>query len=244
MDLESGAIRMVYDQLERDMQEAWAIHGVYSAYAWMPDGQSVIAWAKGKIHRIQIEDGSDEILPFHITDTRTTRKPVRFPIDVAPEEFSVKMLRWVQTSPDGSQVAYQSLGYIYVKDLPDGEPRRLTRQTEHFEFYPSYSPDGKYIVYSTWNDDKFGAIRVAATDPNEEEGWKVTSQPGHYLQPVFSPDGESIAYVKSSGGFLRSPLWSREPGIYLIGAKGGEPTVVTKAGRIAVWKRCESTVLH
>ena len=38
-DVESGAVRLIYDKLERDMQEAWAIHGVYPAFAWMPDGQ-------------------------------------------------------------------------------------------------------------------------------------------------------------------------------------------------------------
>ena len=38
----SGAVRLLYDQLERDMQEAWAIHGVYPTFAWMPDGQSIV----------------------------------------------------------------------------------------------------------------------------------------------------------------------------------------------------------
>lgn len=42
-DTETGAVRLIYDRLERDMQEAWAIHGVYPAFAWMPDGQSIVA---------------------------------------------------------------------------------------------------------------------------------------------------------------------------------------------------------
>ena len=46
-DTRSGAVRLVYDDLERDMQEAWAIHGVYSSFAWMPDGDAIIVWAKG-----------------------------------------------------------------------------------------------------------------------------------------------------------------------------------------------------
>lgn len=230
IDLESGATRLIYDALERDMQEAWAIHGVYTGYNWTPDGESIVIWAKGKIHRIQVADGSDTILPFHVTDERSTRTPVRFPIEVAPEQFPVKMLRWVQVSPAGNQVVFQALGYLYVKDLPDGTPRRLTQQSEHFEFYPSYSPDGRHIVYTTWNDQKFGSIRVCSADADEGESWKVTSQPGHYLQPVFAPDGLSIAYVKGTGGFLRSALWSREPGIYTIPTKGGEPTLVNKGG--------------
>lgn len=230
LDVESGAIRLLYDELERDMQEAWAIHGVYPTYAWMPDGQSLIVYAKGKIRRISVTDGSDEIIPFRIVDQREMRRAVRFPVEVAPEKFPVKMLRWVQVSPSGDQVVFQSLGYLYVRNLPDGQPRRLTNQSEHFEFYPSYSHDGKHIVYTTWNDEKLGSIRVAAANPEEPESWKVTTQPGHYLEPAFSPDGQSIVYRKSGDGYLRSPLWSREPGLYSISARGGEAVKLHAGG--------------
>ena len=230
MDIESGAIRLVYDELERDMQEAWAIHGVYPNFAWMPDGLSIVAWAKGKIRRISVDSGEAEVIPFHIVDEREMRKSVRFPVEVAPDNFAVKMLRWVQVSPTGKQVVFQTLGHLYVRDLPDGEPRRLTTQTDHFEFYPSYSADGKHIVYTTWDDEKLGSVRIASADPEEGEGWKVTSQPGHYLEPTFSPDGQTVVYRKSSDGYLRSPLWSREPGLYRVDARGGEPTKLHSSG--------------
>jgi len=158
------------------------------------------------------------------------RRPVRFPVDVAPENFPVKMLRWVQVSPTGNQVVFQTLGHLYVRDLPEGEPRRLTNQNDHFEFYPSYSADGKHIVYTTWDDEKIGTVRVASSDPQEAEGWKVTTQPGHYLKPAFSPDGQTIVYRKSSDGYLRSPLWSREPGLYQIPTRGGDPTKLRSSG--------------
>ena len=67
-DLESGRVRLVYDLLERDMQEAWAIHGVYPAFAWTPDGNSIIAWAKGRIRNINVNDGTTTVIPFHIKD--------------------------------------------------------------------------------------------------------------------------------------------------------------------------------
>ncbi len=50
--------------------------------------------------------------------TRRVEDAVRFPIEVAPQNFDVKMLRWVEVSPRGNQVLYQALGYIYVRDLP------------------------------------------------------------------------------------------------------------------------------
>ncbi|MEL6110558.1 MAG: amidohydrolase, partial [Planctomycetota bacterium] len=229
-DLESGAIRLVDDDLERDMQEAWAIHGVYCGFDWTPDSKSIVLWAKGKIRRIEIADGSSRVIPFRIVDRRKTRTAVRFPIEVAPDTFDVKMLRDVCVSPDGSQVAYQALGYIYVKALPDGEPQRLTSQTNHFEFAPSYSRDGRYIVYTTWNDQTFGSIRIASVDKQANENWVVTQRPGHYFTPVFTPDGEHIVYQRGGGGHLRSSLWSRDGGLYSIAVRDGEPELITKGG--------------
>ena len=229
-DTESGAVRVLYTELERDMQETWAIHGVYPTFAWTPDQKHLVLWAHGKIRKISVQDGSASILPFHIKDGRTVTKALRVPIKVAPEEFDVRMLRWVTVSPLGNQVAFQALGYIYVRNLPDGEPKRLTTQTDHFEFYPAYSRDGKSLAYSTWNDEKLGSIRVASSEPGQANTRKLTKQPGHFTQPIFSPDGNTIVYVKTGGGYLRSGLWSRETGIYRVPVHAGEPKRILKGG--------------
>ena len=72
--------------------------------------------------------------------------------------YPIKMLRWATVSPNGKQVVYGALGYLYIRDLPNGTPHRLTKQTDHFEFYPAWSRDGKSIVYTTWNDQTLGTI--------------------------------------------------------------------------------------
>ena len=169
------------------MQEAWAIHGVYSGFDWTPDGQSIVIWAKGKIRRVDVESGEAEVIPFRIRDHRTASEVVRHKVPVGQDRFDVKMLRQVAVSPRGDEVAYQALGYIYVRSLPDGHPRRMTEQTEHFEFYPRYSRDGSHLVYTTWNDLSLGSIRVASTDRTKNDNWVVTDTPGHYIRPgVFS----------------------------------------------------------
>ena len=228
-DTESGSVRLIYDQLERDMQEAWAIHGVYPAFAWMPDGKSIVMWAKGKIRRINIADGSVSVIPFRIKDERSISKVVRFPIEVAPEEFDVRMLRWVNVSPNGKQVAFQALGKVYVRDLPDGDPQRLTNRSGEFEFCPSWSRDGKSIVYTTWNDRTLGSIRIASVD-DPLSARKITVRPGHYVNPVLSPDGKTIVFEKSGGGRLRSPLYSHDPGVYRISVNGGQPVRISPRG--------------
>ena len=231
MDVDSGAVQMVYDDLERDMQETWAIHGVYPGYSWTPDGNSIVFWARGTIKQLNLSDQSVKEIPFHIRDTRDVAEPVRFSIDVAPETFPVKMLQWVQVSPKGDSVVYQALGHIYIKDLPNGTPRRLTRQEDHFEFYPSFSADGNQIVYTTWHDENLGEIRIAPVtqEPNADSK-AITTKPGHYIAPVFSPDGKTIVFQKTGGGWLTSPLWSRDLGIYAVSAEGGEMKKVTERG--------------
>jgi imidazolonepropionase-like amidohydrolase len=107
----------------------------------------------------------------------------------------------------------------------------LTNQSEHFEYYPSYSSDGRYVVYSTWDDKKLGSIRVVSSTPGaDQENWTVTSQPGHFTEPVFTPDGDTIVFVKGAGGYVTSPLWSREAGLYRIPARGGDASRIVESG--------------
>jgi len=261
-DVESGIERPIWDGLERDMQETWAVQGVYPGMAWMPDSKSVVFWSGGKIRREDLATEQVAVIPFHVKDSRKAAKAVRFGVDVltglmqassspglspsppergeragvrgatlSPPTFPVRMLRWVSVSPDGKRAAYQALGYVYVKDLPDGAPRRLTRQTDHFEYFPSWSRDSKSIVYSTWNDETLGSIRIAGVEKAGGASRVVTDKPGHYLDPVLSPDGTRVVYRKDTGGYLRSDAWSAEPGLYGISAAGGgKPFLITEDG--------------
>ena len=134
----------------------------------------------------------------------------------------------MNVKPLGDRVVYQTLGHLYVRALPNGEPRRLTTQNDHGEFYPSWSRDGKSIVYVTWDDSLLGSVRIASATGGA--GRVITTQPGHYLEPVLSPDGKTVVYRKSSDGYLRSPLWSSDPGIYAVPAAGGKPRRISKDG--------------
>ncbi len=228
-DLASGAETQIYDGLERDMQETWAIHGVYPTFAWTPDDRAIVFWAKGGIWRIDVATREVKPIPFHVSGTRQATEAVRFPIAVAPDRFEVKALRDVAVSPAGNQVVYVALGRLYTRALPDGTPRRLTTQNDHWEAAPSFSRDGRQIVYTTWNDQKLGSIRIAAASGGE--GRVITTEPGHYMEPCFTPDGARVVYRKTTGGGLISDLWSQDPGIYVTPAAGGEPRRVVKWGR-------------
>jgi imidazolonepropionase-like amidohydrolase/Tol biopolymer transport system component len=228
MDLASRASRLVWDGLERDMQETWAIHGVYPGMAWTPDGKELVLWARGKLWRVDATSGAQREIPFHVADVRKLSEPVRFPVEVAPNEFDVKLLRWVRVSPKGDFVVYQALGHLWKRALPDGTPARLTKQDDVFEFFPALSRDGKSLAYTTWNDATLGSLRVL--DLASGAVRTLTKEPGHYENPVFTPDGNALVYEKRGGGYVTSPLWSKDPGIYRIPAAGGTPELVTKEG--------------
>lgn len=235
LDLASGAARPVWDGLERDMQETWAIHGVYPRMAWTPDGKELVLWARGKLWRVDAASGAQREIPFHVADTRTTFEAVRFPVEVAPRDgdgsFDVKLLRWVRVTPQGDQVVYQALGHLWTRALPEGTPRRLVEVADEFEFFPALSRDGKSLVYTAWNDERLGSLRVLELASGAVR--TLTKEPGHYADPVFTPDGSAVVYEKRGGGYVTSPLWSHDPGIYRIASHpgaGDEPELVCKEG--------------
>ena len=217
-DLHTGVEKAVWPQLERDMQETWAIHGVYPGFNWLPDSRELVVWAKGGLWRVDPFSGKAQAIPFHVKDTREIRPAVRFAQEVAPGEFNVRQLRWVNVAPQGDKVVYSALGHVYARSLPNGEARRLTSQNRHFEFFPKLSPDGKKVVYSTWHDEELGSVRVLDLASGKET--IVNSGKGKFLEPAFSRDGKQVAFVKQGGGYLTTPWYGLDPGVYMAAVDG------------------------
>jgi len=227
-DMESGRTRALWDGLDHDQQEAWSIFGTYSGYAWTPDGASLVIGARGKLWKVAVATGAPTPIPFTARVTQTITDAVRFPQQVAPDQFDVKLLRWVSVSPDDKRVAYTALGKLYVRDLPAGTPRRVTKQSRDFELYPAWSPDGLALTYVSFNDDSLGAVRTVRVDGTQPR--TITSRPGHYIEPRFSNDGRQIVFRRIGGDGLRGALFARDPGVYIAPAIGGEARLVTVEG--------------
>lgn len=226
-DLVSGEITKLYDTLDLDMQETWAVHGAYPAMDWTPDSRQIVFWAGGKLRRVGL-DGKSAIIPFHVADTRGVIDPPRTKTAVAPDKFTTTMPRFASVSPNGRSVVFESLGKLYIKSLPSGAPKRLTNSGEGaFEYFPSWSQDGSRIVYVQWTDETLGEIRTATTSGASRA---VTSQPGHYRRPRFSPDGRTIVFEKGASGYLLSDKWSADPGVYRTPTGGGAMTRVSSDG--------------
>jgi imidazolonepropionase-like amidohydrolase/Tol biopolymer transport system component len=243
-DLQSGREQAVWGPLERDLQESWSMYGVYPGFAWTPDAKAIVIWARGKLWRVDPASSKAEEIPFQVQHQREVREPQRVQQEVAPDRFGVKQLRWVHVAPDGKQVVYSAMGHLYVRTLPEGAPKRLTTQSRDFEFFPSFSRDGRYIVYSTWNDEKLGHVIKRELATGRE--WRLTEQAGKYLHPRLSPDGQWVVYNKVRGGYLTSPWQGLGQGVFLARADGKKPGEglqrLSRDGHSAQWGGDSSAV--
>jgi len=228
-DLESGREYKIYDDLDQDVQETWAVTGVYPNMDWTPDSRSIVFWAGGKIRRVDADGSNARVIPFTIDDTRGVASAPHPVIPVEQASVEVTMPRFAEVSPDGRTVVFESLGRLYTMPAGGGTMRRLTDADDGMELYPSWSRDGSRIAYVRWTDGELGEIRTIGANGRGDRA--ITNRPGHYSRPVFSPDGSTIVFERGSGGYLTAPEYSDDPGVYRMPASGGSQTLVSRSMR-------------
>jgi imidazolonepropionase-like amidohydrolase/Tol biopolymer transport system component len=226
-NLKTGEEWPVFEDLSHDQQETWAIFGVYPNFAWTPDAKSLIFYAKGKIKKVDLGSLQVTEIPFQVNSEQTVQEALHFPQQVYSSEFTAKMIRQLKTSPDGKWVVFNAAGFLYKKELPEGKPERLTNGLD-FEFEPSFSPDGKYVIFTTWSDEFKGAVKRA--DFRSGKTITLTDEKGFYYSPSYSSKGDKIVYRKGSGNDVLGYSYGKNPGIYVISSNGGNKTQILDNG--------------
>lgn len=91
---------------------------------------------------------------------------------------------------------------------------------------PSWSPDGKHIVYS---GERFGGTNIIRmnADGSGQTALTDTQYPLGNFEPVWSPNGAKIAFVSSRAGAGRGEIW-------VMNADGTNPTRLTINPQLAV----------
>lgn len=228
-NLATGEEWPVYDNLSKDQQEAWTIFGSYTGFDWTPDDKSIVIWSGGKINKIEINKPNTAVeIPFTANVKQQVADAVRFKQNIAPDTFTPNIIRHAVTSPDGKTLVFNAVGYLWRMSLPNGKPERLTASKD-FEFEPSFSPDGKTIVYTTWDDTESGAIYKANTT-GAARPVKLTTEKGIYRMPRFSPDGKWIVFRREGSSDVLGNAYTSQPGIYTMSANGGAQNYVTNRG--------------
>lgn len=240
-DLETGEEWPLYDSLSKDQQEAWAIFGVYPNFNWTPDDRAIVFWSGGKIHSIDVNSLEVTNIPFQVENDIKIAERVHFNSPVAPDSFNAKVIRYATTSPDGKTMVFTAVGHLWSKKLPNGKPKRLTTISD-FEAEPSFSPNGKEIVFVTWNDENLGAVHKMQVSGGNST--KLTTEKGIYRTPRFSPDGNSITYRKERGNNDQGRTFSKNTGIYTVNSNGGNQKWVSEEGEYPMFTKDGNRIFY
>ena len=234
-DLENGAERLIMDPVEWDMtQEITRAAPVLPRFTWSPDGSRIYLSQGGGIRVLDVGGGGVSTIPFRAEVRRTISQMAYGERAIPDESFEARFPRWPTASPDGSRIAFESVGRIWVQDGSGGEPRRLTPDgfAPGFEYAPAWSPDGSAIAFVTFDWAEGGHIwRIAADGSGGAQ--QISLRAGEYTNPVWSPDGLEVVASAGSGatGRGRALVHNAWHDLVRFPATGGEgATVVRSAG--------------
>lgn len=244
-NLETGEEWPVYDQLTKDQQEAWSVFGLYPRYAWTPDDQQIILWSNGKIWKVDVNGVNKATqIPFTAKVTQRIYDAVRFQQDINPDKFEAHVVRQAVTSPDGKWLLFSAIGNIWKKELPSGKPQRVTSNSDAgYEFEPSFSPDGKTLLYTTWNDSTSGTIWKLSLQGSAKPV-KVNKSKGIFRQPSFSSDGKWIVFRKEGSSDALGEAYTNQPGIYIMAADGSQESFVTARGDMPKFNKTNDRIFY
>ncbi|GLZ31747.1 amidohydrolase [Lentzea sp. NBRC 105346] len=117
-------------------------------------------------------------------------------------------------SPDGTRIAIDLVTAIWVLPASGGTARRLTGELQDATL-PSWSPDGKQIVFQSYRDGNYHLWSISAEGGEPRQ---LTTGRFDHREPVFSPDGTRIAFTSDRGGSY---------GVWLLEVATGRLTQLT-----------------
>lgn len=206
-ELATGEERWLAHPIQRDDQESAADMDVLPGYSFTPDSRAVVISYGGGLWRVPIDGASATRILFTVNADVALGAPLQFNYPIADSAtFTVKQIRDPVVSPDGSKIVFSSLDRLYVADLPNGTPRRVTN-LEVGEFQPTWSPDGSAVAYVTWDDATGeGYLMRARVAPAPVVPTRLTPQSAYFQQPAFSPDGRRVIAIRASARDLREAI--------------------------------------
>jgi dipeptidyl aminopeptidase/acylaminoacyl peptidase len=190
------------DRRGGDAIKATDVKGGLSDYRWSPDGKSILLVVKDQ----------------DFSDTAKTKTRVPYVID----RYHFKQ--------DYEGYLDRRATHLYLFKLADKKVDTLTTG-KYDETQPAFSPDGSQIAFvsnRTEDPDKNDNTDVYSMEARPGASLKrLTAWPGDDTSPVWSPDGQRIAYLQSSSA-ENFTMYGQNI-LAVIPKDGGTPTLLSKA---------------
>ena len=130
----------------------------------------------------------------------------------APAQEPIRFARTPDISPDGKLVAFSYLGDIWAVESVGGVARPVTMHEAH-DINPVFSPDGKYLAFSSNRHGSYDVFVVPAVGGKPK---RLTFDSGHDMVSGWTPDGKGVVFSST-----RSTAFPHNQECYVVPADGG-----------------------
>ena len=236
-DLASGSDRWLTWPVQRDAQEGYLppSRDLLPGHDFTPDGRAVVFNHDGRLWRVDVATGERREIPFR-TDVELAIGPdLTAPYRLGDEAVTATLIQSPALAPAADRVVASVLGRLYSVDLGDeaSNPQALTA-AELSAFRPAWSPDGRWLVFTTWSDRDGGHLwRLPATGRGDAR--RLTRAPAFFTDMIVSSDGETV-YALRGNAFQRQQTYSEFGGLRIplelvsLPAAGGDVSVIGSVG--------------
>lgn len=232
-DLNTGDERWLAYPVQRDEQESIATMGVLPAMTFTPDNKHLLASYGGKIQKIPVNGGEAVEIPFEVDAHLEMGPEVFFKYPVSDDKkMLATQIRDAVPSPNGEQLVFTVLNKLYIQDLPNGTPKRLTNSDE-VEAHPAWSPDGKWIVYATHSANNGGNLYKLEPNARRVRSVKLSQESSLYTSPAWSKSSDRIVALRGDNRSLAQAsgpfAFGSSEDLVWISANGGETNFIAKS---------------
>ncbi len=231
-DLATGEERWIAYRIQRDDQESIGTMGILPGMSFTPDSKEIVTTWGGKLWRVPLSGGAAIEIPFTAEVNIDLGPAVLFKYPISDDrEAVVTQIRDGVPSPDGEHLAFTALNKLYVMEIPNGAPRRVTSM-EVVEAQPTWSPDGQSLAYVTWDGKEGHLYRVSPFARRAAAPQKLTTVGALYSEPAWAAN-DRIVMVRGAARAFRDAegptAFGASEDLVWISARGGETTLIDKA---------------
>jgi len=126
-------------------------------------------------------------------------------------------------SSDGKQIAFNTYhfgGWKTAIANIDGTNIRQVSDSRNYSGVPSFSKDGKWIVFYEHENGRMGKRNIFKIRTDGTGKKQLTRNSKHHYAPSFSPDGSKITFLSArDGGYLQ---------VFVMNSDGSNLTNITK----------------